>query len=298
MDRVLLRRSLLYVPGSSPKMIARAFDVPADGIIFDLEDAVAPPEKECARAAVATALDAPRDGRKEILVRVNAVTSPLGLRDLLAVVPKRPDTIVVPKADAVSILAADVVIGALEQELGLPPGTIGLVPLMETAASIVDAAAIVAAASRVTGLQFGAEDLTKELGIARTTVGDELHHARSTLVFAGRARGISIIDTPFVHHADPAALVAETERVKGLGMTGKTCIHPNQVAAVNAVFTPTDDEVAQARRVVAAFAEATAAGKGACSLDGKMIDPPVAERARKLLDKADRIAGGRAPATN
>lgn len=289
MPEAPLRRSLLYVPGSSPKMIEKSFAGLVDGIILDLEDAVSPGEKETARTNVAACLARPRPPGKEMLVRINAVGSAHGLRDLLAVIPQRPDTIVIPKADVASVVAVDRIVAALEEERGLAPKTIGLIALMETAASIINAAAIAAAAPRLTGLQFGAEDLTKELGIPRTAVGDELHHARSALVFAGCANGIDILDTPFADHADIEALSAETRRVKAIGMTGKTCIHPKQVEVVNAVFTPTAAEIDHARRVLAAFEQAVAEGKGACSLDGRMIDAPIAARARKILEKARSI---------
>lgn len=287
--RASLRRSLLYVPGSSPRMIAKSLGVDADAIIFDLEDAVSPPEKEAARQRVAEAIGAARQTGREIVVRVNLVASHLGLHDILAIVPQRPDTLIVPKADAAAMIAADTIVGAIEAQLGWEAGTIGLIPLMETAAAIADAAAIINAVPRIDGVQFGAEDLTKELGIARTAVGDELHHARSVLAFAGRARGIDVIDSPFVDVADTDALTAETRRVKALGMTGKTCIHPDQVAVVNRVFSPSPEEIAQARRIVEAFDGALREGKGACALDGKMIDNPIAERARQILGKAERI---------
>ncbi len=288
-----LRRSLLYVPGSSGRMIEKSLGADADSLIFDLEDAVSPQEKDNARRNVADAIPRARETGKEIIVRINAADSCLGIRDLLEVVPQRPDAVIVPKAAEGAIVTADTVIGAIERELGWENGAVALVPLMETADSIVRAATIVGAARRVDGVQFGAEDLTKELGVARTSPGDELQYARSVLVFVGRARGLDVIDSPFVDHADAASLEAEARHVRALGMTGKTCIHPAQIETVNAAFTPAADEVAHARRVVEAFEQALRLGKGACSLDGKMIDNPIAERARQLLAKDARIRAGR-----
>jgi len=292
MNQIPLRRSLLYVPGSSSKMIAKSFEVEADGIIFDLEDSVSWQEKENARKNVIQAIGRAKKTGKEIIVRINVVNSHLGIHDILEVVPQEPDAIIIPKAEESSMITADTMIGAIEREMGWDVNKIHLIPLMETADSIVNASKIVCAASRINGLQFGAEDLTKELCIIRTSGGDELQYARSVLVFAGRARDIDIIDSPFVDFANAQGLIAETKRIKALGMTGKTCIHPNQVAVVNDLFSPAPEELVQARRVVEAFELSVKQGKGACTLDGKMIDNPVAERARQIIRKATLIRMG------
>ena len=292
MNQIPLRRSLLYVPGSSSKMIAKSFEVEADGIIFDLEDSVSWQEKENARKNVIQAIGRAKKTGKEIIVRINVVNSHLGIHDILEVVPQEPDAIIIPKAEESSMITADTMIGAIEREMGWDVNKIHLIPLMETADSIVNASKIVCAASRINGLQFGAEDLTKELCIIRTSGGDELQYARSVLVFAGRARDIDIIDSPFVDFANAQGLIAETKRIKALGMTGKTCIHPNQVAVVNDLFSPAPEELVQARRVVEAFELSVKQGKGACTLDGKMIDSPVAERARQIIRKATLIRTG------
>jgi citrate lyase subunit beta/citryl-CoA lyase len=273
-------------------MIAKSFEVEADGIIFDLEDSVSWQEKENARKNVIQAIGRAKKTGKEIIVRINVVNSHLGIHDILEVVPQEPDAIIIPKAEESSMITADTMIGAIEREMGWDVNKIHLIPLMETADSIVNASKIVCAASRINGLQFGAEDLTKELCIIRTSGGDELQYARSVLVFAGRARDIDIIDSPFVDFANAQGLIAETKRIKALGMTGKTCIHPNQVAVVNDLFSPAPEELVQARRVVEAFELSVKQGKGACTLDGKMIDNPVAERARQIIRKATLIRMG------
>ncbi len=289
MKRIPLRRSLLYVPGSSSKMIAKSFTTEADGIIFDLEDSVSWQEKENARKNVIEALGPAKETGKEIIVRVNVVNSYLGIHDLIEIVPQAPDAILIPKAEEASMITADTIVGAIERKMGWEANKIHLIPLMETAASIVNASRIVGAARRINGLQFGAEDLMKELGITGTGDGDPLQYARSVLVFAGRAREIDVIDSPFVDFSNPQGLIAETRRFRTLGMTGKTCIHPNQIAAINDLFTPTPEEVVQARRVVQAFEESVKQGKGACTLDGRMIDNPIAERARQIIQKATLI---------
>jgi citrate lyase subunit beta / citryl-CoA lyase len=286
----MLRRSLLYVPGNSMRMITKSFDTDADSLIFDLEDSVSLSEKLNARAGVVECLEKTTQRTKEIIVRINALDTALGLQDLLAIVPKKPDAIIIPKANEAALVTADTIIGAIERDMQFARDSIGLIPLMETADSIVNVTQIVGAARRITAAQFGAEDLTKELGIDRSAHGDELQYARSALIFAGCARGIDILDTPFPNYSDVAALAVETERVRALGMTGKTCIHPCQIASVNSAFTPAVEQVTQARRIVSAFENALAEGKGAFSLDGKMVDAPIAERAQKVIDKADRIA--------
>ena len=174
MNQIPLRRSLLYVPGSSSKMIAKSFEVEADGIIFDLEDSVSWQEKENARKNVIQAIGRAKKTGKEIIVRINVVNSHLGIHDILEVVPQEPDAIIIPKAEESSLITADTMIGAIEREMGWDVNKIHLIPLMETADSIENASKIVCAASRINGLQFGAEDLTKELCIIRTSGGDEL----------------------------------------------------------------------------------------------------------------------------
>jgi citrate lyase subunit beta/citryl-CoA lyase len=267
-------------------MIDKAFDVSADGIIFDLEDAVSWQEKDQARQNVRDAILRAGNTDKEILVRINAVSLYCGIKDLLEVIPVRPNTLIIPKADDKSLVTADMMIGAMEEHFGWEPNTIQIIPLVETTYSIVNAKRVLSSTKRISGVQLGAEDLAKELEIARTKAGDELQYARSTLVFVGRTLGLDIIDTPFTDFRDKEGLVTETQKVKAMGMTGKVCIHPNQIEPINSIFTPAAEEIEYARRVAEAFANAVAEGKGACSLDGKMIDVPIAEKAQKIIRKA------------
>ncbi|MCC8193795.1 MAG: CoA ester lyase [Deltaproteobacteria bacterium] len=285
-----LRRSLLYTPGSDGRKIEKAVGLDSDGIIFDLEDAVSPDQKPAARATVAAFLrDRARDGKKEMLVRVNQVSTEPGILDLLAVVPAMPDTLVIPKACPRDIVAADVIISGIEVSLGMAPDSVGVIPLIETAEGVETLAEVIRSASRITGVQLGAEDLTKELGVTRTRQGAEIVYVRNRLALAARAAGIDAIDTPFADYKDEEGLKADIAYCRSIGMTAKTAIHPGQIRHINAAFTPTDAEVAEAKAIVEAYREAVAKGLGACSLNGKMIDVPIAERAQKILDKAARI---------
>lgn len=290
MSMKFLRRSLLYIPGSSLKMIGKASGVTSDAAIFDLEDAVSIGEKDAARGNVVSALPTLIGSGKEIIVRVNAMDTLWGYQDLLAVIPKRPDAVILPKADERGIITADAVISAIEQAQGMEIGTVKVIPLFETAYAIANAYQVLGAAARIDGVQLGAEDLTKEQEIVRTIAGSEILYARQQLAMAARARKIDIIDTPFTGVRDLEGLHADAALAKSIGFTGKTCIHPSHIETINSVFSPGEQEVETARGIVEALAEAVAAGKGACMYQGKMVDAPVAERAHRILAKAELIA--------
>jgi len=285
----LTRRSLLYVPGSSLKMINKSFGLAADSLIFDLEDSVSLQEKDQARKNVTESIFTAKRSGKEVLVRANVISSYLGIKDILSIVPEAPDALIIPKADERAVITADTIIAAIEESLGWSMNTIKLIPLIETCHAIVYANTILNASKRINGVQLGAEDLTKEMDVARTKAGDEIQHARNVLILEGKALGIDIIDSPFTDVTDLEGLFEETSKIKKMGMTGKACIHPNQISTVNEMFTPKPEEVAYAHKVVETLENSLKEGKGACSLDGKMIDNPIAERARKVLKKAEII---------
>jgi citrate lyase subunit beta/citryl-CoA lyase len=291
MGKKFLRRSLIYIPGSSQKMIGKAKDVPADSIIFDLEDAVSMLEKDNARQNVIAAIRQNRSIGKELVVRVNGMDSAHGVKDVLAMAEVRPDTLIIPKADEKAMIVAGMILTAFEKEAGLTSESIGLIPLIETTQGIVTIERILHATQRISGVQLGAEDLTKEQGIERTSEGDEIQHARATLAFAACSCGIDIIDTPYTGIHDVVGLEKDTMRARSIGFTGKTCIHPSHIEIINRIFTPKTEAVDHARRLVAAFDEAVSKGKGACMFEGKMIDNPIAERARKVLEKSNQIKG-------
>ena len=264
MSDKFLRRSLLYVPGSSQKMISKAQTITADAVIFDLEDAVSISEKDQARDNVTRALSEMKNSGKEIIVRINAMDTLWGYKDIMAIASLYPDAIILPKANENSLITADMMLGAMEKELGAELYTIKLIPLFETTYSIANAYQVLGATPRIDGVQLGAEDLTKEQEITR-------------------------IDTPYTGIKDLDGLKKDTELVKSIGFTGKTCIHPTHIEVINEVFSPTAEEIENANGILAAFEEAINDGKGACMYKNKMVDAPVAERAERIIKKAKRI---------
>lgn len=289
MSDKFLRRSLLYVPGSSQKMISKAQTITADAVIFDLEDAVSISEKDQARDNVTRALSEMKNSGKEIIVRINAMDTLWGYKDIMAIASLYPDAIILPKANENSLITADMMLGAMEKELGAELYTIKLIPLFETTYSIANAYQVLGATPRIDGVQLGAEDLTKEQEITRTTSGAEILYARQQLAMAARARCIDIIDTPYTGIKDLDGLKKDTELVKSIGFTGKTCIHPTHIEVINEVFSPTAEEIENANGILAAFEEAINDGKSACMYKNKMVDAPVAERAERIIKKAKRI---------
>jgi citrate lyase subunit beta / citryl-CoA lyase len=285
-----IRRSLLYVPGSSEKMIKKALDLQADSIILDLEDAVSLTEKALARQNVKLYISHFKARGKEVIVRINDVKTTDGVLDLEAIVEEMPNAVIVPKADEEAVLITDILLKSTEKRYGIRGFEIGMIPLLETSYSMVHTFSILSKSDRITGVQFGAEDLTKEMGIERTREGIEIEYARNVIAQAGNARKIDILDTPFTHVGDEEGLIQDTNKAKSIGFTGKTCIHPNQIEIVNEVFTPKPEDVRKARQLIQVFDEAVEAGKGVCMFEGKMIDNPIADRARKLVMKADLIS--------
>nr|WP_052002301.1 CoA ester lyase [Halalkalibacter wakoensis] len=279
----------MYVPGSSEKMITKALDVNADSIILDLEDAVSLSEKESARHRVKESISKFKAKGKEIIVRINDVKTQSGVLDIEAIVEELPNAVIVPKADEEAVTITDILINSTEMRYGIDEFEIEIIPLLETSYSIVNAYQIMSSSKRVSAVQFGAEDLTKELGIERTKDGKEIEYARSVIVQAGNACKIDILDTPNTSIGDDKGLREDTLIAKNMGFTGKTCIHPNQVGIVNDTFTPNPVDVEKARELIAAFDESVRLGKGACMFEGKMVDNPVADRARNLVAKADKI---------
>ena len=252
----------------------------ADAVVFDLEDAVDPGHKADARRAVADWLPSAPTSRTARFVRVNAPRSSWIIEDLawIGSVADHIDAIVLPKVES----AADV-----ERVAKLAPSG-RVIPLLETSRGILGAAAIAGAAAEVPALLFGAEDLTAELGIPRTLDGEELLVARSQVVLAAATIGADAIDAVFVDLADSERFRQDALRARALGFRGKMAIHPNQVGVINDVFTPTPDEVAAARRLIEA---AHAHGEGAFRHENRMVDAPVATRARRIVALADALNG-------
>lgn len=269
-------RTALYVPGSSPRMIEKSRTIDADVVILDLEDAVSHGEKDAARARVAEELT--REASMTRWVRINPVGSAEHIPDLEVILPASPDAILLPMADPASLAALDRYLDSAGVESRIP-----IVALVETARGLLEVAELSRTSDRLIGLQLGAEDLTAQLGVERTQGGEEIRFARHQLALAAHAHGLMAIDTPNLRIGDDDDLRADIAVARSCGMTGKTCIHPSQLAAVAAAFRPSETEIAWAERVLAAAEHAAEEGKGAVALDGQMIDAPVVARAHRVL---------------
>ncbi len=283
-SRERLRRSRLYLPGSEPKYFINASLHEPDAIILDLEDSVHHVEKDAARILVRNALRAVDFGECERMVRINQL--PLGLEDLAEIISEQPDLVLVPKVEYPGQIAeVDRMISELKARQDINRA-IWLMPILESALGIENAFAIAAASPNVVALTIGLEDYTADLGVARTVDGRESLYARSRIVNAARAAGVQAIDSVFSDVADTEALRQWGENSRALGFEGMGCIHPSQIPVVHAAFSPSPAEVEKAEKIVAAFEEAQQRGLGVVSLGSKMIDPPVVQRAQKLVARA------------
>lgn len=287
-------RSLLFLPGNNPNMIMNGDILGSDAIIFDLEDAVAPDEKDAARILVRNAMRDLDFRRVQVVIRINSLDdNEFWKRDLEAVVPFKPDFIMPPKiSDLDELQQIEEYVGELEARQGFAAYSISLIPLIETAAGVENAYDLARCEDRVKALFLGAEDLTADLRCARTGEGKEIFYARTRLVMAARAAGVAVYDTPFTDVNDDQGLIEDARLAKSLGFSGKAAISPRHVRGINEVFSPTPAEVAYAREVLAVIAEAKAQGKGAISLKGKMIDAPIVLRAKQVLEAAGALQGG------
>lgn len=287
-----MRRTMLFLPGNNPNMIVNGEYLGADSIILDLEDAVSPDDKDAARDLVRSALTYMNFGKKEVIVRINALDTPYWVEDLEAVIPLAPDLIMPTKvSDAAYIRRLDGEMTRIEQQHGLPAGRIGIMPLLETSLGIENAYAIALASPRMAALYLGAEDLSADLRCPRTKEGTEIFYARERLICAARAAGIEAYDTPFTDVEDLEGLEADAQLARRIGFTGKAVISPRHVDIVNEVFSPGEAEIRHAREVFAAIEQARRQGKGAVSLHGKMIDAPIVRRAQLVLDAAAALEG-------
>jgi citrate lyase subunit beta/citryl-CoA lyase len=282
-------RSLLFAPGNHARRVEKALTLDADAVILDLEDAVATAEKAATRELIVAAFTKSRRGL--LYVRVNAVDTEFCYGDLVAIVGAGVDGIILPKVESVTGLATvDWVIAQLERERSLPVGGIDLIPIIETARGLDRIGAIAGAGTRARRVAFGAADFALDVSMIWSRSEMELAHARATIVTASRAAGLEApLDTVWVDLADAEGLEASARTALSLGFQGKTCIHPDQLAVVNRVFTPSDAEIAFAEQVVAAFAKAEAEGSASIQLNGKFIDYPIVYRARSTLERITAI---------
>lgn len=289
-----IRRSLLFVTGNSPGMILNGCIFGADSVVFDLEDAVSPGEKDAARILVRNALKTLDYGNTERIVRINSLKTPYWMDDLNMIIPAGPDVIMPPKVQGEEdIHRIESFISGIEKDRGIPAGRIKLLPLIESALGVEKAFEIAGASKRITGLFLGAEDLTADIGAKRTKKGNEILYSRSRIVIAAKAAGVSAIDTPYTDVNDEEGLIQDAVLARGMGFNGKAVISPRHVEYVNRVFTPTEEEIEYARRVLEATARGEKEGKGAVSLDGKMIDAPIVARAKQILEIAETLKGGK-----
>ena len=282
-----MRRSMLFLPGNNPNMLINSGSLGADAVIFDLEDAVSPDQKDAARILVRNTLKYMDLKGCERIVRINSIDTPYWQKDIDTVAPFAPELILLPKTGtAEDVRTASAYIAEAEQRLGLAQNTIGLMPLIETALGVENAFAIASADSRVQALFLGAEDLTADLQCKRTKEGQEIAYARSRLVTAARAAGVDVYDTPFTDVNDDEGIEVDTAYAKALGFTGKSSISPRHVEVINRVFSPTMAEIGYAHEVMEVIAQAKAQGKGAIALHGKMVDAPIVARAQRTLQMA------------
>ena len=285
-----MRRSMLFLPGNNPNMLINGAALGSDAIIFDLEDAVSPAEKDAARILVRNTMKYMDLGTCERIVRINSIDTPFWQKDLDEIMPLKPELILLPKTNfAEDIRTVDAYMTQVEQKLGFEPNTVGLMPLIETALGVENSYFIASASKRVQALFLGAEDLTADLHCRRTKEGKEIDYARSRLVVAAKAAGVDVYDTPFTDVNDDEGIWVDAEYAKALGFTGKSSISPRHVEVINQVFSPTLEEIDSAYEVMNIIQEAKAQGKGAIALHGKMIDAPIVTRAKRTIALATAL---------
>ena len=283
------RRSALYMPGSNARALDKARSLPADVLIFDLEDAVAPALKETARAQVLAALREGGYGSREVVVRVNGASTPWGRDDLIALAGAGADAVLLPKVGA----PGDIMRASRELREAGAPESLQIWAMMETPIAILNADSLVGTAadptSRLTALVMGVNDLVKDTRGRLTKGRASMVPYLAICVAAARAYGVDILDGVFGDLRDEAGLMAECEQGRDLGMDGKTLIHPGQIAAANEAFRPSDEDIAWSRKVLAAFAAPGAQDAGVIALEGRMIERLHAEIARRTIAIADAL---------
>ena len=280
------RRSVLYMPGANARALEKSRSLPADALIFDLEDAVAPDAKLTARKQVIQAVEAGGYGKREVFIRTNGLNTPWGYDDLVAAAKAGPDAVLLPKVEsaemvrqAESVLASH---GAADD--------LTIWCMMETPRGMLHAEEIADASSRVGGLVMGTSDLAKDLQAQHTAMRLPLITALGLCLLAARAAGVAILDGVFLDLNDSDGFVDSCRQGAELGFDGKTLIHPKQLAAANEVFAPSEDELRLSRRIIDAYAEAEAQGKGVVLVDGKLIERLHVDHAKRVVALAEAIA--------
>ncbi len=286
-----LRRTMMFVPGNNPSMVKDAYIYGSDSIMFDLEDSVSIEEKDAARLLVYHAITTVDYGNKELVVRINALRTKSGMDDLEAMVHAGVHVIRLPKTEtAQDVVLCDEKITHIEKKIGKETGSIRMIAAIESASGILNAKDIAFASKRLIGIALGAEDYVTDLRTNRSPEGIELLFARCMILQAARAAGISALDTVYTDVNNEEGLIKEVKLIKQLGFDGKSVINPRQIEPIVNIYTPTAKEIKKSLDIMEAMKEANEKGSGVIALNGKMIDKPVAERARRVLDLA-RAAG-------
>ncbi len=290
---MILHRSFLFVPGNRQEMLEKAGRFPTDVLCLDLEESVLPEEKADARGLVQAAVSRLAAEGRTVHVRVNSIRSEGTRDDLAAVVrPGLAGAVLAKTESARDVRQIDVLLREQELANDIKPGTVELIVAIESAQALLRCEEISHASTRLVALMLGGEDFAFDMGVSRTRDGRELEHARSVIATCARAAGLVALDTPWTDIEDVDGLVADAERAKAVGFGGKFVIHPSHLEPVQRVFSPSEEEIVSARRLLAVWDEALAKGEGAVQLDGRMIDRPIAERARRLIEQAEAIAHG------
>ena len=282
---------MLFIPGNTPNLLINGNCLGADAVIFDLEDAVSPAEKDSARILVRNTMKYLDFRGIEIIVRINSSDTDYWKKDLDEIMQYRPDLIMLPKsATADDILTVSSYMSETEKKYALADNTVKLMPLIETAMGVENAYSVASACERVAAIFLGAEDLTADLRCRRTKEGKEIEYARSRLVSAARAAGVDVYDTPFTDVNDDEGIYLDAEHARSLGFTGKASISPRHVQVINKVFSPSQKDIDYAYEVMDAIRQAKEQGRGAIALHGKMIDAPIVARARQTIAMAEEMA--------
>ncbi|MGL5355238.1 MAG: HpcH/HpaI aldolase/citrate lyase family protein [Cetobacterium sp.] len=284
-----LRRTMLFMPGNNPGMLQTADVFGADSVIFDLEDAVSLTEKDAARTLVKEALKTINYKGTELVVRINPLSTPFAMKDIDVIARLKPNAILLPKATPEDMVVLEKELERIEREEKIELGTIKIHALVETAYGIETVSETIKSSNRIEAVLLGGEDLAADLGVRRTKESEELFYARTKLINICKALKIDVIDTPFTDTNDYEGLEKDSEKAKMLGFTGKLAINPRQIDKIHEVYSPTKTEISYAERVMVAKEEAEKNGLGVFSLDGKMVDLPVINRAFKILEVAKII---------
>ncbi|MFA8298671.1 MAG: CoA ester lyase [Hyphomicrobiales bacterium] len=280
------RRTMLYIPGNNPAMIQQGGVYGADGLLLDLEDAVALNQKDSARILLRNMIKAINFYDREVTVRINHPDTPFGIEDLKTIVPIQPDAIRIPKIESADELLNIIsIIEKIEEEHNLPHDKMTIHPMIETALGVQNVYEIASAHKRIDAISIGGQDLTSDMGIISSK--DGIDYARKRIVMAAKANRIDALDTVWVDIDDEDGLREESEYARKLGFTGKAVINPRQIDIIHEVYTPSEAEIRKAVRIILEFRKNKEAGIGVFAVDGKMVDAPVVARAEHVLQLAD-----------